>query len=170
MSYITESSKFYVNSRNRMSGTDSNFAYYFNIPKDSRYNKVCLLQASIPKSYYMVQEGEYFDLQEGILTANITVPPNYTRKSFAVVLQATLTTSSPNGWTYLITYPNSSTLGDTGLYTYTVSGNAGTQPTFIFSTSNDLWKHMGFNSGSTNNFTANSITSENVINLQRDST
>lgn len=171
MSYITSSSKFYVNSRYRVSGTESEFTYYFDIPKESKYNKVCLLQASIPKSYYLIQAGEYFQLQEGMLSAQITVPPaNYTRKTFASVLQTALNNGSPNGWTYTITYPNSTTTGDTGKYTFTVSGNSGTQPLFIFSTDNDLNRHMGFDDGSTNTFTADSLTSKNVINLQRDTT
>src|SRR2546423_12123643 len=130
---MISSSKFYVNSRNRISGTDSDFSYYFDMPKDSKYNKVCLLQASIPKSYYMVQAGEHFTLQEGKLTAQITVTPaNYSRKSFAAVLQSSLTTNSPNGWSYVITYTNTSTIGGTGKYTYTVSGNSGTQPALSF--------------------------------------
>ena len=168
---ITTSSKFYVNSRNRTSGTDSDFSYYFDVPKDSKYNKVCLLQASIPKSYYMVQPGEYFTLSEGLNTTQIAVSPaNYTRKSFAAVIQASLTTNSPNGWVYVITYNTSSTVGDTGKYTFTVTGNGVIQPSFIFTTDNDLYSQMGFNDGSTNVFVGNSLISTNVINLQRENT
>jgi len=168
---ITTSSKFYVNSRNRTSGSSSDFSYYFDFPRDSKYNKVCLLQASIPKSFYMIQDGEHFTLQEGVLTAQITVSSaNYTRKSFAAVLQTSLTTNSPNGWTYVITYTNSSTLGDTGKYTYTVSGNGGAQPIFTFANDNGMYRHMGFDETSSNTFVGDSLISTNVINLQRDTT
>src|SRR5690606_31114244 len=104
-------------------------------------------------------------------SVNIVVPVgNYTRKSFASTIQSLLTTNSPNGYTYTVTYPTSSTVPDTRKYTYTVSNNGGVQPIFTFVTSNDLWDHMGFASGSTNTFVANTLSSTQVINLQKENT
>src|SRR5947209_2636885 len=107
MSLIENSSIYYINSANRTSGNDSDFTYAINIPPDSKYNKVCLLQASIPKSYYLVRDNEVFQLDEDVIAANITVPPgNYGRKSFATTLSNLLTNLSPHGWTYVVTFPN----------------------------------------------------------------
>jgi hypothetical protein len=171
MSLITSSKLFYINSRDRVSGTDSDFLFQFQMPPDVKFNKVCVLQASIPKSYYLIQANESFTLTEGLNSANIVIPVgNYTRKSFSSTVQGLLNNSSPHGYTYTMTYPTSSLLPDTGKFTYTVSGNGGVQPIFTFVTSNDVWDHLGFANGSTNTFVANSLVSTQVINLQKEST
>jgi hypothetical protein len=169
MSLVSNGTIYYINSDNRLSGTSSDFYYQIQQPPNTNYDRCCVLQMSIPKSYYIVQVNEYFDLTENSSSVNITVPTgNYSRKSFSTVVQSLLNTYSPNGYTYTITYPNSTTTSDTGLYTFTVSGNGGVQPEIIFSTSNDLNSHMGFASGSTNIFVGNTLTSTQVINLQAD--
>jgi len=171
MSLVSDSKLFYINSRNRVSGSDSDFLYQIQMPPDSKFNQCCVLQACIPKSYYLIKESESFTLTEDGKSINITLPVgNYTRKSLSSVLQSLLTLNSPNGYTYAVTYPNLSTIPDTGKYTFLVTGNSGVQPIFTFSTTNDLWDHMGFVSGSTNNFVGSSLTSTNVINLQKEST
>jgi hypothetical protein len=171
MALISSSKLFYINSSDRVSGTDSDFLYAFQMPADVKFDKVCVLQVCIPKSYYLVQANEYFTLTEGANSVNITPPVgNYTRKSLASTLQTLLSLNSPNRYTYAVTYPNSSTIPDTGKYTFLVTGNGGVQPIFTFATTNDLWDHMGFASGSTNNFVGNSLTSTNVINLQKENT
>ena len=55
----------------------------------------------------MIQNGyNSFTLQEGTSTAIITLTPgNYNRKTFASAVQSLLRTTSPNGWSYTITYP-----------------------------------------------------------------
>ncbi len=170
MSLIANQNIFYINSRFRVSGSDSDFLYQFDIPKDNKFNKVCVLQMSIPKSYYLIQQGENFVLEENKVQVNIQLTAgNYTRKSFAATLQQFLNTSSPNGWVYAITYPTSSTEYDDGKYTYTVTGNT-SQPSFIFDNDHTLYENMGFNIGSTNTFVANTLKSTNVINLQKEST
>ncbi len=171
MSLISSSTVYYVNSTNRLSGTHSDFLYSVQMPPDSKYDSVVVLQASIPKSYYIIQANEAFDLNENGVQVNIAVPVgNYTRKSFATTIQSLLNTYSPTGWAYVITYPSSSTTADTGKYTFTVTGNFGVQPSFIFSQSNDLGSHLGFTDGSTNNFVADTLTSTQVMNLQAETT
>ena len=121
MALINNGTIYYVNSANRLSGNDSDFLYQILQPPNTHYDRCVVLQTSIPKSYYIVQTNEYFDLQESSLTVNIIVPiGNYTRKSFSTVLQSLLNTNSPNGYTYAITYPTGATSADTGLYTFTV--------------------------------------------------
>lgn len=171
MALVTQSKIFYVNSRNRVSGTDSDFLYAFEMPPDAKFDKVCVLQIAIPKSYYLIKANESFTLTESKSQVAIIIPVgNYTRKSFAATLQGILNSSSPNGYIYTITYPTSSTVPDTGKYTYAVTNNSGVQPIFTFGSSNDLWDHMGFASASTNTFTTDVLVSTQVINLQKENT
>lgn len=151
---------FYIDSRNRIEGTDSNFLCQLDFAREYYY-----LQAKIPKSYYLVGRGENtFTLTEGILSTTITIPVgNYTRTNLKTTLQATLTQSSPNGWVYAVSVPSSSQ-PETGKYTFTVTGNGGVQP--IFTSSICLWEQIGFNENSVNTFSANQLTSTNVVKLQ----
>ena len=171
MSLITNSKLFYINSRNRIEGTDSNFSYQFQMPADIKFDHVCVMQMYIPKSYYLITAIETFTLTEGVNSIQITLPVgNYTRRSFASSLQLILNTLSPHHYVYTITYPTSSLVGDNGKYTYSVTGNAGVQPIFTFVASNDVWDHMGFASASINTFVASTLTSTQVINLQKENT
>ena len=165
MSYITKKRFFYINSANRVSGTDSNFIYNLNYPHDEDYNRAVILQASIPISYYTVESGyNSFTLQEGTSSVLISIPAgNYNQVSLQTVLQTQLNTLSPNHYVYAISFPNTQKQAQTGLYTFTVSGNGTTQPQFIFTT--NLYQQLGFNENSTNSFTNNSLISTNVIKL-----
>jgi hypothetical protein len=170
MSLITKQTIFYINSRNRISGNDSDFLYKIDIPKDSKYDKVCCLQMSIPKSYYLIKSGEYFILQEDGKQAQIYVGAgNYTRKSFATILASALTFFSPNGLTYTVGYDTLSTSVDTGKYKFQ-HNSLTIQAGLIFDGTNDIYEHMGFDNNSNNKFTFSTLISKNVINLQREST
>lgn len=153
----------YVNSAQRDAGTDEDFSITLDIPLNT-YDRVVLLQAAIPKSYYVVQAGSNtFTLNESTSHVTITVPPgNYTRRSLQTVLTQLLTTNSPHSWTYTIDYPNTTSEADTGKYAYSVSGNT-SQPSFTFTTF--MYEQLGFNSNSTNAFIANTLSSSNVIKL-----
>jgi len=167
---ISSSSLYYINSKNRIAGTDSDFTYQIQFPPETKYDRVCVLQANIPKSYYLIQSNESFQLTEDLNTVTITVPVgNYTRKSFASTVQGLLNTNSPHGYNYAITYPTSSSVGDTGKYTFTVTGNGIIQPIITFTGTNDINEHLGFENGA-NNFVANTLVSTNVINLQPETT
>lgn len=157
------------NSKDRVGGTNSNF---LSRPIDlgiNKYDSVCLIQASIPRSFYNVPSNyNTFTVFEptGNKTFTVTISPaSYNKINFATVLSTTLTAASlasGNGWTYSVTYP-SSAVGDTFKYTFTVSGNAGVQPQFTFTT--NMFRQMGFDENSVNNFTANTLISTNCINL-----
>jgi|694.fasta_scaffold07783_13 hypothetical protein len=156
------------NSKDRVGGTNSNF---LSKPVDlgiNKYDSVCMVQASIPRTFYNVATNyNTFTLYEPTATKTITItitPASYNKINFATVLASTLTAASlasGNGWTYTCSYP-ASIVGDTFKYTFGVSGNA-TQPQFIF-TSN-LNRQMGFEENTTYTFSANSLTSANCINL-----
>ena len=73
-----------------------------------------------------------------------------------------LTTASPNGWTYTITYPNVAIEPNTGFYIFSFAGNT-SQPLFIF-TDLFLYEALGFTAG-TFSFSEGSLISTNVTKL-----
>lgn len=153
----------YVDSNNRITGTSSNFTYNMALPTDHDFTHVTLLNALIPKSYYLIQAGyNTFQLQEGATIVTVSLPVgNYLLNVFKSTVATALTAASPNGWTYSVSYPAAS-LPDTGKFTYSVVGNA-SQPSLIFGPV--LYEPFGFLPGSTNVFVANSLISATVINL-----
>ncbi len=157
------SSIFYINSGNRLSGTTDNFSYRIQTPEGNAYNRVAIIQCNIPISYYLVQNGfNTFTLREGISTATVTITPaNYTALSFINIVVPLLNSASPNGFTYNMTLPNSYLAPSTGKYTITVTGNGLVQPSFIFTDNvNELF---GFSPYTTNTFVSSILTSTNVI-------
>jgi hypothetical protein len=163
---ISQSFFVYIDSRNRVGeGTDASFQYNIKIPSGSKFDRVVVLNALIPKSNYLVVDNSTFIVQENSINRTIIVPPgDYLLNTFKTVIQQLLNTGAPMGWTYTVSFPNINTSANTGKYTYSVSGNSGSQPSFIFNSL--LWEQFGFDENSTNNFIANSLTSENVIKLQ----
>jgi hypothetical protein len=157
---------FYVNSGSRLEGTDSSFLYKIEVPKESDFDSVCLMDIVIPKSYYLVRSGfNTFILREIGVNTVITIPVgNYSRLSFKVALPGILNAASPNGWVYSMSISNSTLQADTGKYTYTVTNNGVNQPSFIC-TSN-VFEQLGFSENSTNVFVANSIVSTNILKFQ----
>ena len=158
------------NSKDRAGGTNSNF---ISSPVDlgiNKYDSVCLVQASIPRSFYNVATNfNTFTLREPaplLRTITITMSAgSYNKINFASVLATTLTAASlasGNAWTYAVSYP-SALVGDTFKYTFTVSGNGVNQPSFIFTT--NMNRQLGFEENTTYAFTSNTLTSVNCINL-----
>ena len=174
----------YIDSYTRTAGTTSNFTCKIDLPPNN-FDRVCLLQCSIPKSWYLFDStNNTFILREidqvapfGTYNLTITIPVgNYSRISFASIVEALLNTASaslaagPYTNTYTITYPSSSQT-NTNKYTYTsTSVSAPTLKTssFIFS-SNNCGIPLGFNNSSTNAFSQvgliGTLQSTNAINL-----
>lgn len=159
----------YVNSRNKITGDNSNFVFDMKIDKSVIYDHICVLDISIPKSYYLVQNNyNTFTLTEDTDTVDIVITAgNYNRNSFRNVLQDTLNSSSPNGWVYTITNMTLNTTGDNGKYTFTVSGNT-SQPEFTFTDS--LYEQCGFDSNTTVVFVSDTLESTNVVNFTSETT
>lgn len=168
MSTLIDGSKktFYIDSNNRVTGTSSDFTVTLNIEPGDEFTHAVVLQAMIPKSYYLIQSGSNtFTVQE-VVSRTITIPPgNYNRRSLQSVLVNLLNATAPVGWVYAISYPNTASSADTGKFTYTVTGNS-LQPSFVFTTG--LHEQLGFNRNSTNTFVADTLTSVNVIKLVRE--
>ena len=115
------------------------------------------------QSFYTIETGfNVFQLNEGT-TIDITLSiGNYNRKTLASTVATLLTNTSPNKWTYTVTFPNVATTADTGFYTFSVAG-ATFQPSFTFANSFPF-KAFGFTSG-TFSFTGLELTSINVTKL-----
>ena len=159
---------YYINSSNRLSGTHSNFLYKIQQPPSSTFTHCVVLQASIPKSYYLVQSpNNTFVLDENSIETVVTISVgNYTRSSFVNKVQTSL--NSAGSWTYVVDIDDSTNGPETGKLTFTVSGNGGIQPQFIFTGS--LYEPLGFESTSTNTFVGDELVSTNVINLLKENT
>ena len=163
MALIISKRLFYVDSHQRVSGTHSDFNFVLEFQDE--YDHAVVLQANIPKSYYIVQNGSNtFLLQEGLATVVVTIPyGNYSRLSFRAQLQTSLNNSSPNGWVYVVSIPNTSITADTGYYYFSVTGNS-SQPSFILN--DGLYEQIGFDPNSMNTFTSNTLVSKNVVKFQ----
>lgn len=160
----------YVDSGTQLTSSKNTWNISIDINIEGDYNRITVLQSQIPVSYYVIGSGaNTFTLTEGNSSVTITIPPaNYNVFSFSTTVGALLTSSSPNGYTYTITYPNAYTSPDTGLLTYTVNSIAKTV-SFTFPAKSPISEQFGFVTASTNYFSVNglvqTITSTNVVNF-----
>lgn len=160
--------KVYVNSDNRTGGTSNDFTYECRLDPNIPYDRVCVLNAAIPKSFYVVQSNynTFVLIELGVDTVVSITPGNYGATTFATELRTRLNASSPNGWSYSVSYSSTA-----GKYTFGVSGNSG-QPGFRFysPSSSNIHENMGFEPSSTNTFSASTLTSDNVIKMISENT
>jgi hypothetical protein len=138
----------YADSRNRISGTSSNFTIGLSLPTNE-WDSVALMQASIPKSWYLISAtlgNNTFQYKEGAgAYVTLTVPNgSYNKVSMVVVLKTLLqsvTTFGVNAFT--ISYPNNQIQADT--FKYTFSSNNAIVSSMLFS--NNLSNILGFPQG-----------------------
>lgn len=163
MSYISNKRFYYVNSRNRITGDDSDFTYYIDQTQEN-FNRACIIDCVIPLSYYLIEQNyNTFILRELSVNYVVTLTPgNYTLRSFKTVLENALNAASGNTWIYVVSSDNTVNSANTAKLYFSVSGNSG-QPSFIFTT--NVFEQMGFNENSTNVFSGNNLRSSNVIKL-----
>ena len=156
----------YVNSRNKIAGVDNDFSYKIQLPPNNNYTQMCLLQALIPKTYYLIQSGyNTFNVQESAGITEVSIPVgNYTFKALKTVLQTQL--NAILGYTYTVSIPAPGTQTDTGKISFTVSDNAGYQPTFIMPNSGNMYEVLGFEKGISYTFNSDALSSVNVCKLQ----
>ena len=91
MNHVGSKSIFYIDSQNRLNEADtsSNFTVRVDMPPMNKYNRICVLQASIPKSYYLISDGRNtlalnepgtVSLSSGSITSNrktsVTIGPS----------------------------------------------------------------------------------------------
>jgi len=154
---------FDINSKDRISGTDGHFSYHLDIPDDKNYDHVCLVGATIPKSYYLIPaDGNTFTLREENVDAKISLPVgNCSRRSFRAVVEDLLNKHSPKGWVYTVTYPKSTEF-DTGKFTYTCSMPNRSVLIMPQRKTSHLYEQFGFDPGSLNIFAGGTLESTNV--------
>lgn len=172
MSIITRKQIFYINSEQKLTETNSNFSIKLNnIDKNANFNNVVVLQAIIPKSYYLVTTGfNSFSLQEGEESVEILVPiGNYNKVTFKGTLKTLLNANSPNQFIYNITDDNIAFGPDTSKFTYTVYvNNNDIQPSIIVGTIMNA--QFGFFPNTTNTFINNTLVSTRFINFSLENT
>ena len=179
MNHIGQKSIFYIDSQNRTSGTSGNFSINFAMPPNNTYNRIVVMQASVPKSFYLVSAPyNTFQLLEtgttssgsaintfGSVSTNgaiktITLTEgNYSKTNMIVCLQTMLSLASSLNSTlaaqyvYIVGYPLMNQ-PNTGKFNYTVVNLTTSQPQIIFPVNSTLYLPMGFNRGSTNIFSS----------------
>ena len=164
----------HINSKFRSQGTDSNFQYRIELNKANKYTHVAVLSISIPKSYYLIPQGENtFIVDENGVQEVVTIPPgNYNITSFLYVLNNLFQHGAGHLQHYSATFPDSRTEAQTGKITFSHTNTQHTS-SFIFG-NNHLPEVMGFERGSTNTFTIlgnhSELVSRNICNFQREST
>ena len=173
MSLIRSSQTVHINSAFRQSGTDSDFVIQIPLKKNNKFTHVAIIDISVPKSYYLIGEGENtFIIQENGNTFTITIPPgNYNITSFIYVLNNLFQHTAGTNH-YSVSFPDSKTEAQTGKMTFTHT-NTQHNTEFIFG-NNHLPEVMGFGRGSTNQFVIgqnnSTLVSTNICNFQREST
>jgi len=161
---ILENRKYYINSKNRLSGTSSNFSYMLDIPEDQKIDTCCVLAITIPRSYYLVRRylNSATVIADGI-SQSFQIPlGNYTALNFITTLLPIINGLAIGTFTMTL-----STI--TGKYTYSYSGSASVV-SFYFPKPSKLGDQMGFDQESTNTFQGGSLVSTNVLDFVSTST
>lgn len=173
MSLIKSSVIIHINSKFRTQGSDDDFYYQIELAKNNKYSHVAVLSISIPKSYYLISEGENtfqiierdVDTNDIVLDETITFPiGNYSITSFLYILNNLFTGALSN---YSAVFPNSKTEAQTGKITFSHTNPNISE--FKFQ-NNHLPEVMGFERDSTNGFVLGALTSKNICNFQKEST
>ena len=173
MNHLNQKSIFYIDSQNRTSGTSGNFSINFDMPPNNNYNRIVVMQASIPKSFYLVSAPyNTFQLVETVTassgsatnifgtvvsygaTKTVTITEgNYTKTNMIVCLQTMLTLASSlnstiaTQYVYTVGYPLMNQ-PNTGKFTYTVTNLTTTKPQIILPPNSTLYLPMGLNRAS----------------------
>ena len=158
---------YYINSYDRISGTDTNFMCkkldFNNIP----YTHCCVKQAGVPKVFPNIPTGyNTFTLIEKGVSRTITLEVGYYNKNTMIaVLPALLNQASVlngNNWIYTMSYRTALQVQNFK-FTFLVSGNGGFQPSFSF-TQDQIFLQLGFDVG-THVFSSSTLVSNNIINF-----
>jgi hypothetical protein len=152
---------FHLNSNNRINGNHQDFEIKVDITngKIVDYDSVVVLSASVPKSYYAIEDGRNtIDLIENSTTTTISITPGtYSASDFTNLIQGLLNDNSSQGWTYAMSINLS-----TAKYTISVSGNGGNQPSI---NPKEVYEKFGLLRNTITAFTGDSLTSINVVDM-----
>ena len=161
----------HIDSHDRLNGTHQDGEYKIDINNGTQitdYDRVVVLSASIPKSYYAIQDGfNTFQIREpatGDMTIEIPAG-TYSVEEFMEVVSNAMTASSlatGRAWVYSMSFTP-----HTAKFTFTAFTGGGGDP--IMKVGENVYEELGFEANSEIEFVSfwpNSIvTSTNVINL-----
>jgi hypothetical protein len=160
---------YHLNSANRISGTNSDFNVKVDLTGTgfsiTNFDSVCLLSASIPKSYYAIQDGmNTFIFGENATTGyveyTITIPPGtYSANNFATTVSNLINDNTE--FTYTITVDLNK-----AKFTFTSSNPI---KTYVVKPGEFLYNRFGLEKNSTNNSSGGFIFSDNVIDMSPES-
>ena len=153
-----------INSANRVNGSNESFDYNIQLDNTIKYTHVVVIQANIPKTYYLVAAPyNQFQVQEGSNIFTITVPEgNYNPTSFIKTVIPLM--NNVCAFRYAATFGMSNSGPSTAKFTYTVTGNGSVQPSFIMMPNMTVYDQFGFSDASTNTFTtSNNLVSSSVV-------
>lgn len=158
---------YYINSFDRLSGSSTNFTCKKLELNNQPFTHCCVKQVGIPKVFPNIPTSyNTFTLKEGAVSRTITLEVGYYNKNTMIAeLPALLNSASAlngNNWIYTMSYRTALQVQNFK-FTFSVSGNGGSQPSFIF-TDDQIWLQLGFDVG-THVFTSSSLTSVNIINF-----
>jgi hypothetical protein len=159
---------YHINSENRVSGTASNFVYKLdNFPSWATH--VCLVSASIPKTWYLINDNNNtFTLTEDGTDISVEITNgDYTKSSFANYLTAKLSSITQSSATYTVSKDSTSASPETGKYTFTTDQTSYTT-SFTFGT--EVYQQLGFEKNTTYTFTDGTLRSVNTINMNKENT
>jgi hypothetical protein len=158
-----------INSANREEGSYSSTDFFITlqIPPDRKFTKVVLDNCIIPKTWYNIQEGfnSFYIIENSIQRKITIIASDYAPNTLSNELINELNTGQPIGWLYTVTFPSGRTSGINAKFTFSVTGNS-SQPSLYFPNTLTPYEQLGFDAGSTTQFSANSLTSPNVVFLQ----
>lgn len=155
----------HIDSHQRISGTHQDGTYKIKVDNGTiqDYDRVVVLSATLPKSYYAIELGfNTFQIDESGDIITVTIPEGtYSANQFKNTLPGLMTAESAStgqGWTYTMTFSSI-----TAKYSYVVSGNGGIQPVII--TTQNVHEQLGFFGSSSNPFVGDTLTSTTVIDM-----
>jgi len=161
----------HINSKDRYSGTTSNFIYKISLPADIKntITHCSIIMLSVPKSFYQIEEGlNNFILNENGTNITITIlPGNYKKIQLFNKLISLLNSATLNNLIYNIEDEYND--HDTGKLKITITNNINNYQVYLLFNKNDIYKILGFTFNKNYYFNNNILTSENVINLNRES-
>jgi len=147
----------YVNSNNRSSSSKSHSDFYYQIDCNlfGDVDRVALIQADIPKSYYLISDtNNTFQLYENGTTTNVVLTNgcyNVTQISTEVTRALNAATTLSATSTYSITFPSSAN-PQTGKFTFLLTSTVNTH-TIRFIFDDTVYEQLGFDANSTNTLT-----------------
>jgi hypothetical protein len=149
---------YYISSNYRSTGNITDFKIQLQIDKTQEYTHCAVISATIPNTYYIVQNNyNTFQLIENSIIKTIIVPAgNYNITQFINIIKQLLNANSSS--IFSLTYSS-----QTNKIIYSFISNS--QQASIKIIGSNLYRLLGFDKDSNNVFVNNTITSTNVINF-----